>query len=312
MPYPKQVTICDVGTRDGFQIEHAFIATATKIEVIDAIIAAGVPKLEVTSFVSPRAVPQMADAAQVLAGIDNARGAELVSLVPNLKGAENAAKAGARTLLFFVSASETHNTTNVNRPIAASLEGLREIMALARRHAMTVHGAISTSFGCPFEGDVPPTQVARIAAEMEAMGVHHVALGDTTGMATPPIVRAAVEAIRARSPQLELALHFHNTRGLGLVNVMTGLELGITHYEGSIGGLGGCPFAPGATGNVCTEDMVNLMHELGIRTGIDLEALAAVARRVEQLLGRQLPGQVMRAGPRSRLTTIDRAVRAIG
>jgi hydroxymethylglutaryl-CoA lyase len=312
MPHPKEVTICDVGTRDGFQIEHQFIPTATKIEVIDAIIAAGVRKLEVTSFVSPRAVPQMADAAQVLAGIDKRPGAELVCLVPNLKGAENAVKAAAKTILLFVSASETHNTTNVNRPIAASLEGFREIMALAARHAITVHGAIATSFGCPFEGDVAPAQVAKIAAEMEAMGIHHVALGDTTGMATPPIVRAAVEAIRARSPRLELALHFHNTRGLGLVNVMTGLELGITHYEGSIGGLGGCPFAPGATGNVCTEDMVNLMHELGIRTGIDLEALSAVARKVETLLGRQLPGQVMKAGPRSRLTTLDCAVRATG
>jgi hydroxymethylglutaryl-CoA lyase len=159
---------------------------------------------------------------------------------------------------------------------------------------------------------VPPRQVASIARQMREMGIRHVALGDTTGMATPPLVRAAVEAVRAACPDLAVALHFHNTRALGLVNVMAGLELGITEYEGSIGGLGGCPFAPGATGNVCTEDMVNLMHELGIETGIDLEALCAVARKVEAMLGRQLPGQVMKAGPRSRLSGIDCAVRAIG
>jgi hydroxymethylglutaryl-CoA lyase len=312
MAYPKSVRICDVGTRDGFQIEHDFIPTRDKIATIDAIVAAGVRKLEVTSFVSPRAVPQMADAAEVLAGIDKRPAAEFVALVPNLRGAENAAKAGARSILLFVSASETHNSTNVNRPVAASLDGFREIMALAARHGMAVHGAISTSFGCPFEGDVPPRQVASIARQMREMGIRHVALGDTTGMATPPLVRAAVEAVRAACPDLAVALHFHNTRALGLVNVMAGLELGITEYEGSIGGLGGCPFAPGATGNVCTEDMVNLMHELGIETGIDLEALCAVARKVEAMLGRQLPGQVMKAGPRSRLSGIDCAVRAIG
>jgi hydroxymethylglutaryl-CoA lyase len=312
MPYPKAVAICDVGTRDGFQAEHAFVPTATKIEIIDAIVAAGVRKLEVTSFVSPRAVPQMADAAEVLAGIGKTSGAEFVCLVPNLRGAENAIRAGARSILLFVSASETHNGTNVNRPIAASLDGFRAIMDLAAGHGLTVHGSISTAFGCPFEGDVPPARVAEVARAMHAMGIGHVALGDTTGMGTPPIVRAAVQAVRDACPELRLALHFHNTRGLGLVNIVAGLELGVTDYEGSIGGLGGCPFAPGATGNVCTEDVVNLMHELGIETGIDLDALCAVARRVEAYLGRPLPGQVMRAGPRSRLSGAECAVRAVG
>ncbi len=312
MAYPKSVTICDVGVRDGFQIEHQFIATETKIEVIDALIAAGLRKLEVASFVSPRAVPQMADAAAVYAGIDKSRNPELVCLVPNLRGAENAVKAGVKTILLFVSASETHNITNVNRSIAASLDGFREIMTLSARSGMTVHAAIATAFGCPFEGDVPAERVADIAQQMREMGIHHVGLGDTTGMATPPVVRSVAAAIRRRIPDLELTLHFHNTRGLGLVNVMTGLELGITHFEGSIGGLGGCPFAPGATGNVCTEDVVNLMHELGIETGIDLDALCAVARRVERILGRTLPGQVMRAGPRAKLYALDDAKRAIG
>ncbi len=312
MAYPKAVSICDVGTRDGFQAEHDFIPTATKVEIIDAIVAAGVRKLEVTSFVSPRAVPQMADAAEVLAGIDRTRGAEFVCLVPNLRGAENAIRAGARSILLFVSASETHNGTNVNRPIAASLDGFRAIMDLAARHGIAVHGSISTAFGCPFEGDVPPAKVAQIARAMRNMGIGHVALGDTTGMGTPPIVRAAVQTVRDACPDLRLALHFHNTRGLGLVNIVAGLELGVTDYEGSVGGLGGCPFAPGATGNVCTEDVVNLMHELGIETGIDLDALCTVARRVEALLGRPLPGQVMRAGPRGRLSGVDCAMRAVG
>ncbi|MBL8698418.1 MAG: hydroxymethylglutaryl-CoA lyase [Alphaproteobacteria bacterium] len=312
MSYPKKVTICDVGTRDGFQIEHKFIPTATKIEVINAIIAAGVRKLEVTSFVSPRAVPQMADAAEVYAGIDKSRGAELVCLIPNRRGAEDAAKAGVKTALLFLSASETHNLTNVNRSVQASLDGLKDVMAVANGAGMAVHGAIATSFGCPFEGDVPAERVADLAVRMRDMGMHHVSLGDTTGMATPPIVKRVVEAIRRRAPALELTLHFHNTRGLGLVNVMAGLEMGVTHFEGSIGGLGGCPFAPGATGNICTEDCVNLMHELGIETGIDLDALCAVARRVEQFLGRPLPGQVMRAGPRSKLHTIAAAKRAVG
>jgi hydroxymethylglutaryl-CoA lyase len=312
MAYPGRVTICDVGVRDGFQAERDFVPTATKIEIVDAIVAAGVRKLEVTSFVSPRAVPQMADAAEVLAGIDRSRGAEFVCLVPNLRGAENAIRAGARSILLFVSASETHNGTNVNRPIAASLDGFRAIMELAAIHGLTVHGAISTAFGCPFEGDVPPAQVAAVAHAMHAMGIGHVALGDTTGMGTPRIVRAVVDAVRDACPELRLALHFHNTRGLGLVNIVTGLELGVSDFEGSIGGLGGCPFAPGATGNVCTEDVVNLMHELGIETGIDLEALAAVARRVEAHLGRPLPGQVMRAGPRTRLSGLECAIRAVG
>jgi hydroxymethylglutaryl-CoA lyase len=291
MAYPERVTIADVGVRDGFQIERPFVPTAFKIEVVNALIDAGVRKLEVTSFVSPRAVPQMADAAEVYAGIDKRKGAELVCLV---------------------SASETHNYTNVNRKIADSLRGFREVMALVRPAGMHVHGAIATSFGCPFEGDVSEHRVAGIARAMVDLGMTHVSLGDTTGMATPPIVKRVVEAVWRSCPGLELTLHFHNTRGIGLCNVMAGLELGVTHYEGSIAGLGGCPFAPGATGNICTEDTVNLMHELGIETGIDLDKLCAVARRVEAHFDRPLPGQVMRAGPRGKLHSLAAAKRAVG
>jgi hydroxymethylglutaryl-CoA lyase len=312
MAYPERVTIADVGVRDGFQIERPFVPTAFKIEVVNALIDAGVRKLEVTSFVSPRAVPQMADAAEVYAGIDKRKGAELVCLVPNVKGAENAVKAGVKTILLFVSASETHNYTNVNRKIADSLRGFREVMALVRPAGMHVHGAIATSFGCPFEGDVSEHRVAGIARAMVDLGMTHVSLGDTTGMATPPIVKRVVEAVWRSCPGLELTLHFHNTRGIGLCNVMAGLELGVTHYEGSIAGLGGCPFAPGATGNICTEDTVNLMHELGIETGIDLDKLCAVARRVEAHFDRPLPGQVMRAGPRGKLHSLAAAKRAVG
>jgi hydroxymethylglutaryl-CoA lyase len=312
MAMPACVTISEVGPRDGFQIETTLLPTAAKLATIAALVRAGLRRIEVASFVSPRAVPQMADAAAILAGLDRSSDAEFIALVPNPRGAEAAAAAGARTILLFVSASETHNLANVNRGIAASLDGFRAIMDIAARHGQRVTAAISTCFGCPFEGDVPPARVATIAQALAQMGIGHVALADTTGMATPPLVRDVVDAVRSACPRLELALHIHNTRGLGLVNVMAGLELGIVHYESAIGGLGGCPFAPGATGNVCTEDLVNLLHELGIATGIDLEALSAVARSVETLIGRTLPGQVMRAGPRSRRHSLANAARAIG
>jgi hydroxymethylglutaryl-CoA lyase len=312
MAYPKRVTICDVGPRDGFQIEKEFIPTATKVEVINALIATGMRKVEVTSFVSPRAVPQLADAAEVYAGIDKSSGAELVCLVPNVKGVENALRAGVKSVVVVLSCTESHNQMNVNRPIAASIAGVGEIMALAQASRLKVAAGLAVSFGCPYEGDVPESRIADIVAQLTDLGIAHFGLGDTTGMATPPIVRRVVSAIRARRPAAEITLHFHNTRGLGLANAMTGLELGVASYEGSIGGLGGCPFAAGATGNVCTEDMVNLMHELGVETGIDLDRLCAVARRVEQIVGRPLPGQVMRGGPRSRLHPMSAARRAVG
>ncbi len=310
--FPNTALVTEVGTRDGFQMEAAFIPTAIKIEVINALIVAGVRRIEATSFVSPRAVPQLADAAEVVAGIARRPGLRITCLVPNAKGAVRAAAARVDEMVTFVSASESHNRANVNRSIEDSLAGFREVAEVARRTGIAVHGAIAVAFGCPFEGDVPPARVVGIIGRMAELGIRAVSLGDTTGMATPPVVSRLCAAIRATQPTIELTLHFHNTRGIGLVNVMAGLELGIRRYEASIGGLGGCPFAAGATGNICTEDLVYLLHELGIDTGIDLAALIEVSKRVERVIGRELPGQVMKAGPRLRRHDTGSVRRAVG
>jgi hydroxymethylglutaryl-CoA lyase len=312
MARPSKVIVGEVGPRDGFQIERTFIPTETKIELINQLIRAGIPEIEVTSFVSPRAVPQLADAAEVIAGLDRSRGTHFTALVPNAKGAQRAVEAGIDELRVFVSASESHNLKNVNRTVDQSLEGFEEVARLAHEAGRPVSGAIATSFGCPFEGDVPAEQVGMIAKRFREMGFVGVSLGDTTGMATPPIVQRVVRHLKAEVPDLPITLHFHNTRGIGLVNVVAGLDEGIDRYEASFGGLGGCPFAAGATGNICTEDLVNLLHELGIETGIDLQALCDAAHGVERVLGRELPGQVMKAGPRLHLHRMEGVQTAVG
>jgi hydroxymethylglutaryl-CoA lyase len=312
MSRPKKVVVTEVGPRDGFQIERDFIPTATKIALINQLVEAGVPRIEFSSFVSPRAVPQLADAAEVLAGIDRSKGTVLIALVPNAKGAARAIEAGAGELCVFVSASETHNQKNVNRSVEESLHGFEEVMRLARAAGTPVHGAIATSFGCPFEGNVPVEQVGRIAARFQELGMVGVGLGDTTGMATPPLVAERCRHLARHVPGLHVTLHFHDTRGLGLVNVMAGLDEGVDAYESSFAGLGGCPFAPGASGNICTEDLVNLLHELDIETGIDLDRLCGAARGVEGVIGRSLPGQVMKAGPRLHLHGQEEVRTAVG
>jgi len=306
-----QVSITEVGTRDGFQVEPRFIDTTIKAEIIDALIAAGVRHIEATSFVIPRAVPQLADAHDLLARLTRRDQASIAALVPNARGAERALGAGVDEIVCFVSASETHNKANLNASIVDSLAAVSEVAAIVRGKAV-MRGAVACAFGCPFEGEVPVEAVLRVVDAYSNLGFGHLTLGDTTGMATPPTVARLVEAIRARFPAIPVALHFHNTRGIGLANVMVGLDLGIREYESSIAGLGGCPFAPGATGNICTEDLVYLLEESGFDTGIDLDALIEVARRVEGVIGRPLAGQVMKAGPRLRKYSIDRARRAVG
>jgi hydroxymethylglutaryl-CoA lyase len=306
------VLVTESGTRDGFQAERNFIPTETKIAVINALIDAGVRSIEATSFVSPRAIPQLADAADVLGQVDRRSGVRLTALVPNARGAERAAAAKIDAMICFVSASESHCQANLNKPISAALNDVAEFLPIARQFGITVRGAIATAFGCPFEGEVEPDALLRIAEFYQAHGIDELTLGDTTGMATPPVVERAVTALLDRFPRLRIALHFHNTRGVGLACVMTGLQLGIREYEAAIGGLGGCPFAPGATGNICTEDLVYLLHESGYETGIDLDKLCEVARQVEAVIGRTLPGQVMRAGPRLKRTPLDQVRRAVG
>lgn len=310
--FPERVRVVEVGTRDGFQAEAEWIPTETKIEVLNSLIATGIPQFEATAFVSPRAVPQLWDAAEVMAGVNRTTNARLTALVPNPRGAEAAAAAKVDAMVVFVSASESHNLKNLNRPRAETLAGFQEVCRIAEAAGIPVEGAIATSFGCPFEGNVAIEEVVKIAHTYRDLGLKRIALGDTTGMATPPLVKALCRALREAVPELEVALHFHNTRGIGLVNVYAGLAEGITTFESSIGGLGGCPFAPGATGNICTEDLVYLLHECGIETGIDLEKLCAVARRVEEIVGRPLPGQVMKAGPRLRTSSMDAVATACG
>lgn len=307
----SKVTVTEVGTRDGFQVEEKFIDTAVKAEIIDAMIAAGVRHIEATSFVSPRAVPQLADAHEVLSRLTRRQDAHIAALVPNARGAERALGAGVDETVCFVSASETHNSANLNASIAESLVNVAEVAKIVRGK-VKMRGAVACAFGCPFEGEVPVEAAMRVVDTYVDLGFDALGLGDTTGMATPPTVARLVEAIRKRHPAMPVALHFHNTRGVGLANVMVGLDLGIREFESSIAGLGGCPFAPGATGNICTEDLVYLLEESGFDTGIDLAALIEVARRVESVIGRPLPGQVMKAGPRLRRYAHKDARRAVG
>ena len=305
MTRPARVDIAEVGLRDGLQMETHFVPTDRKIAIGQAIIASGVRRIEATSFVSPRAVPALADAAEVIAGLKG-QGARLSALAPNPRGAERATEAGVDEVVVFVSASETHNRMNVNRTVTESLEGIQRIADIARGGGVTLRGAVATSFGCPFEGNISPDQVARVVDFHAAAGIQAVTLGDTTGMATPQLVSSLCGYLRERFPEVRLTLHFHNTRGLGLVNVLAGLEAGIDSYESAFGGLGGCPFAAGASGNISTEDLINMLNELKVETGVDLERSILVARQVEEELvratpGRSLPGQVMKSGPRLRL-----------
>lgn len=309
--YPSKVTITEVGTRDGLQSEAVFVPTARKVAFIEGFAAAGLRRIEATSFVSPRAVPQLADAGEVVRAVRDL-GATIAALVPNAKGAARAVEAGVDEMMVFISASESHSHTNLNMSIDQAIAAVEPVAAIARENGKVLRSAIAVAFGCPFEGDVATSVVSGIAGRLKAFGISSFTLGDTTGMASPRHVEALCGQLFQDHPEIDLTLHFHNTRGLGLINVMTGLRLGINRYESAAAGLGGCPFAAGATGNICTEDLVYMLAELGIETGIDLEALIEVAKDMERCLGRPLPGQLMRAGPRTRLHPATSVRRAVG
>jgi hydroxymethylglutaryl-CoA lyase len=300
MKLPEHVTICEVGTRDGFQIEPDFIPTERKIEVVDLLSDAGVPRIEVTSFVHPKVVPALRDAEAVMAGIRRRPGTRYAALVPNDKGAVRAVDAGVDAIHTVVSASESHNLANVNMTIAASIEKLRAVMRVAERARVAVGCGISTSFGCPFEGEVPIAQLESVVRRLVDIGARAIGLADTTGMANPRQVGRALEHLMARFPGLEWTLHTHDTRAMAIPNILAAMECGVTHFDSSIGGLGGCPFAPGASGNVCSEDLVHCLGAMGIETGIDLDRLIAVSKRVQEIVGRALPGQVIKAGKSTR------------
>ena len=292
----KRVFIHDVVARDGFQIEPNFIPTERKIELIDLLSATGVAKIEATSFVSPKAVPNLRDAAEVMAGIRRNPAVTYVALIPNARGAERALAADVDEVVMVVSASETHNLANVRRSVAQSFDGFREVFDVLRGSRTRPVGAVATAFGCPFEGVLPDAQIVDCVARYVDLGVAGVTFGDTTGMADPSRVEQLVGAVRKRWPDLPLTLHFHNTRGMGLANVLAGLAAGVVRFEGCLGGLGGCPFAPGATGNVCTEDVVHMLQCMGYDTGVDLDRLLAASRRLGEIVGHDLPGQVVKAG----------------
>ena len=308
----KEVRVTEVGPRDGFQSEKTVLKTEDKIDIINNLIEAGFPRIEVSSFVSPKAIPQLADAETILNKVNRNSNTTLAALVPNSRGALRAVEAKLDQIVVFLSASESHNKKNVNRSVDESLQGFREIADIAGKNNIPIQGDIATAFGCPFEGNISPKKLANISKEYKKMGFRGVTLGDTTGMATPVVVTDAINAIRDNVPDFNITLHFHNTRGVGLANVMTGLNEGITDYESCFGGMGGCPFAPNATGNICSEDLIYLLHEMGIETGIDLDKTIAIAKKVENLVGHKLPGQVMRAGHRLLSYSMDEVPTAVG
>src|SRR5947209_15249883 len=310
MRLPERVTMCEVGTRDGFQIEPEFIPTEQKVEVVDRLSEAGVPRIEVTSFVHPKAVPQLRDAEAVMAAIRRRPGRRYAALVPNDKGAARAVDAGVDAIHTVVSASESHNLANVNMTIAESIEKLRAVAQIAGRAGVPVQCGVSTSFGCPFEGEVPVAQLESVVARLVDLGARGIGLADTTGMANPRQVSDVLERLLPRFPGIEWTLHTHDTRAMAIPNILTALACGVTNFDASIGGLGGCPFAPGASGNVCSEDLVHCLGAMGVATGIDLAKLIDVSKRVQQIIGRPLPGQVMKAGPSTRRYPVPDSVSA--
>jgi hydroxymethylglutaryl-CoA lyase len=301
---PSTVSVREVGPRDGLQNEEP-VATDAKVALIDALSRTGVSRIEAVSFVHPKAIPQMADADAVWSQIDRAAGVRYSALVPNLRGAQRALDAGFTEIEAVVSASDTHNSRNVNRSTDESLDEIAQLVALAHDRGALCQVIVSTAWGCPYEGDVPVDRVVGVAGRAVADGADAISFGDTTGMATPTRVTHLVGEFRSAYAGTPLNLHFHNTRGTGLANVLAALQLGVADFDASVGGLGGCPYAPGATGNVCTEDFVHMVEDMGIDTGIDLDAMVEAAREAERLIGRTLPSQVLRAGPRTRLTPLE-------
>ena len=291
-----RVYVQEVAVRDGFQIEPRFVPTDEKVALVDALSRTGLAKIEVTSFVSPKAVPNLRDAEEVMRRIQRQPGVLYTALVPNVRGAERALAAGVDELNLVLSASESHNRANLNRTTAESLQGFAEIMTATRGSKTSVNGSISTAFGCPFEGDVAEERVLGFADRYLELGFRGVTLADTTGMAHPRKVARLTAAMKKRFAAAELTLHFHNTRGMGLANVVAALDAGADRFDASLGGLGGCPFAPGATGNICTEDLVHMLQAMGYDTGVDLDALLNVARRLPAIVGHDVPGQVAKAG----------------
>jgi hydroxymethylglutaryl-CoA lyase len=298
---PQSVTIVEVGPRDGFQMEKAFIPTDLKVRIIDLLSEAGLRTIEATSFVNPKVIPQMADAAEVMRRIARRPGTTYKALVPNLKGAEQALKARPDALELVIVASESYNRKNVGMSVDQSIAACAEIAKASASRSVPLEVVIGTSFGCPIEGPVPESQVKRIARAVAAFGISRLSLADSIGSGNPAQVSRLVARIKSELPDMPLSLHLHNTRGLGLANAVAGFQAGVDTFDAGLGGLGGCPVFPGATGNVATEDMVNLFEEMGISTGVNLDKVREASRLMQQFLDRPLPSYILRVGTPSEL-----------
>ena len=296
---PSEVSIYEVSPRDGLQNEAVTVPTTRKVRLIEALCASGLSRIEITSFVSPKWVPQLADGDEVAKHTPRIDGVVFSALCPNRRGLDRARKAGIEEIAVFVSASETHNLKNVNKTVEDTLEGFRSVIRPAVDAGVRVRGYVSTLWGCPYEGHIDPAEGLRIARELLDQGCYQVSLGDTIGVGTPTQTKAIVELFLGALHPEQIALHMHDTRGTALANILVGLELGVTTFDAAVGGLGGCPYAPGAAGNVATEDLVYMLHGMGIRTGIDLEKLHTAGQVAAAVVGHELAGKVHKAGVRA-------------
>jgi hydroxymethylglutaryl-CoA lyase len=296
MTYPTAVRVREVGPRDGIQSEKADVATADKIRLIDALSESGLRYIEAISVVSPKAIPQMADAREVWAGITRRDGVVYSALVPNRKGAEIAAELGVDSLQVFIAASDAYNIKNVRKTTEESFSDVEAVVEVAGGAGIPIEGTISTAFGSPYEGDVPPRRVVEVSKRMVDLGITTISYGDTTGMGTPRRVHEVIDALQQALPELTLNMHFHDTRGTGLANVVTALDHGVEYFDASIGGMGGSPFAEGATGNIATEDLVHMLADMDIDTGVDIDRLLDASRVAQSFIKGDLPGKLLKAG----------------
>lgn len=301
---PDRVSVYEVSPRDGLQNESATVPLRGKLRLVDALVAAGLQRIEITSFVSPKWIPQLADADELAEAVlshvrSAAPGVRFSALCPNARGLERAKKAGLEEVAVFMSASETHNKKNVNKTIEATIAAFEETIGPAREAGIRVRGYVSTVWGCPYEGEIDPARAIAIAKKLYAMGCYQISLGDTIGCGTPRQTHEIMTRALGELPNDALAMHMHDTRGTALANIVVGLELGVRHFDASVGGMGGCPYAPGAAGNVATEDLVYMLQGMGVETGIDLERVVEAAKAAESIVGRTLPGKVHQAGIRS-------------
>lgn len=292
----RTITLVEVGPRDGLQYEKAFFPTEKKIELINLLSRSGVAKIEVSSFIHPKVIPQFTDVVEVINGIERQAGVVYSALVPNVKGCQRALELSVDELALFVSTSELHNKKNVNMTVDQSLSALAEVADLALKAGRRLRGYVVTAFGCPYQGLIPLSQVLKVITAYVAMGVTEISLGDTTGMANPPLVEQTVKAVREEFPNLAVAAHFHNSRGTGLVNAVAAYQAGIRIFDSSVGGIGGCPTAMGAMGNIATEDFVNLLEEMGINTGVNFDTLMQASALAEKVIGTELPSYTLKAG----------------